>query len=729
MEKRNFNEALKQREAREREENARRSGDNEMTLDDAARVKILSPGRLVFKRFMRNKLALVGSAILIIMFLFAFLGPYFYKYGQTDVFTTYKKINIPYANAKERTEFVVYNVEDQGITAKTKNMFNSIILEMQGVKLDQYGKPIPAEPGVEIIEKDLSLKEDGDGGKYVLVEKQGENIYTMAANEPVSAGQFELQLVGRYFKKSASAKATVNTGNKMAAAFNEAAVTAVDAGEYMFTFEDKTYLVQSGVNEYEKLILGFGSSTMKFAGADLGADFVTAAEEVFLKEKTSVNREEKISFIYEGKLYLFSCDVANEVLTALKPGESGVPFTVLTPGESKTAYVASPIIFDTEVAGTKLSDTFKAQALLAIYGEGKFSADGADYTVQVVDDEISINTADGQRFAVASTFVVRRYDGQDTLDIGFKTMTRDVVTQMQADRSNSGSFTYKIPQVDDDGKVITDAEGNVELIESELTVNNKVTDYVVVCEQNTSMIDRFAAPSDAHILGTDGDGMDIFARMMAGGRVSLLVGFVVVILEIILGVIMGGLAGYFGGWVDNLIMRLVDIFYCIPSMPILIIIGAMLDELRLDPYIRLMWLMAVLGFLGWASIARLVRGQILSLRDQDFMVATEATGLPVRRRIFRHLIPNVMPQLIVTATMGLGSVILTESTLSFLGLGVKHPMATWGTMINSVATSAQSMITYTYIWIPVGLLICLTVVAFNFVGDGLRDAFDPKMKR
>ena len=108
---------------------------------------------------------------------------------------------------------------------------------------------------------------------------------------------------------------------------------------------------------------------------------------------------------------------------------------------------------------------------------------------------------------------------------------------------------------------------------------------------------------------------------------------------------------------------------------------------------------------------------------------TEATGLPIARRIFRHLIPNVMPQLIVTATMGLGSVILTESTLSFLGLGVKHPMATWGTMINSVATSAQAMTEYTYIWFPVGCLICLTVVAFNFVGDGLRDAFDPKMKR
>ena len=139
--------------------------------------------------------------------------------------------------------------------------------------------------------------------------------------------------------------------------------------------------------------------------------------------------------------------------------------------------------------------------------------------------------------------------------------------------------------------------------------------------------------------------------------------------------------------------------------------------------------MAILGVLGWAGIARLVRGQILSLREQEFMVATEATGITVSRRIFRHLVPNVMPQLIVSATMGLGGVIITESTLSYLGLGVKHPLATWGTMINSVTSSNENMVKFTYIWIPVGLLICLTVIAFNFVGDGLRDAFDPKMKR
>ena len=299
---------------------------------------------------------------------------------------------------------------------------------------------------------------------------------------------------------------------------------------------------------------------------------------------------------------------------------------------------------------------------------------------------------------------------------------------MEEQNLSSSTFIYNLEQLDENGMPVVDENGNVVLIESEMIVNDKVTDYVVVCEQYTYMLDRFAGPSDAHPLGTDGDGMDILARMMAGGRISLLVGFVVVILEIILGVIMGGIAGYFGGWVDNLIMRLVDIFYCIPSMPILIILGSMLDALRLDPYIRLMWLMAVLGFLGWASIARLVRGQILSLREQEFMTATEACGISVSRRIFRHLIPNVIPQLIVTCTMSLGSTILTEATLSFLGLGVKFPFASWGNIINDV-NNTYVLTNYWFIWIPAGVCLLMTVLAFNLVGDGLRDAFDPRMKR
>ena len=215
---------------------------------------------------------------------------------------------------------------------------------------------------------------------------------------------------------------------------------------------------------------------------------------------------------------------------------------------------------------------------------------------------------------------------------------------------------------------------------------------------------------------------------MYGGRISLMIGFIVVIIESVLGVILGGVSGYFGGWIDNLIMRIVDIFYCIPSLPIIIILGAAMDAANVDSLLRMIYLMLILGFLGWPAVARLVRGQILSLREQEFMTATEACGISVSKRIFRHLVPNVIPQLIVKMTMGLGEVIIIEATLSFLGLGVRFPFASWGNIINDV-NDTFVLTNYWFIWIPAGILLLVTVLAFNIVGDGLRDAFDPKMKR
>lgn len=307
---------------------------------------------------------------------------------------------------------------------------------------------------------------------------------------------------------------------------------------------------------------------------------------------------------------------------------------------------------------------------------------------------------------------------------------------MKEEGVKTATFEYAIPasslnvetDVPEGVKLPENMEGSADGM-STIKVTNKNGAYSMTCEQLTYLIDIYASPSSEHLLGTDGNGMDVLARMMYGGRVSLMVCFVVVIIQTVLGVIMGGIAGYFGGWLDNLIMRIVDIFYCIPSMPILIIIGALCDSMKMESYVRLIWMMVILGILGWAGVARLVRGQILSLREQEFMVAAESIGLRTSRRIFKHLVPYVMPQLIVTASNALGGIIITESTLSFLGIGVKYPLATWGSIINSVTGSSENMIAYTYIWIPVGICICLTVVAFNFVGDGLRDAFDPKMKR
>ncbi|MBQ1189998.1 MAG: ABC transporter permease [Lachnospiraceae bacterium] len=238
----------------------------------------------------------------------------------------------------------------------------------------------------------------------------------------------------------------------------------------------------------------------------------------------------------------------------------------------------------------------------------------------------------------------------------------------------------------------------------------------------------FARPSAKHPVGTDGNGMDLLARLMYGGRISLLIGFVVVFIELIIGVIIGGVAGYFGGWVDTALMRVVDIVYCIPAMPLYLILGSVMDHYEVSSTTRIYLLCVIMAVIGWVGIARIVRGQILSLREQEFMTAAEATGISIRRRIFKHLVPNVIPQLIVFATMGLGDIILVEASLSFLGLGVKYPAATWGSIINAVNDS-YVMTNYLFVWVPAGLMILATVLAFNFVGDGLRDAFDPKMKR
>ena len=231
-----------------------------------------------------------------------------------------------------------------------------------------------------------------------------------------------------------------------------------------------------------------------------------------------------------------------------------------------------------------------------------------------------------------------------------------------------------------------------------------------------------------HFFGTDDGGYDIFTNLMLGGRISLTIGFVVIILEAIIGVVLGGLAGYFGGWVDNLIMRIVDILSCIPSLPIMLILSALLTGFGVEGIERLYFLMIVLTLLGWVGIARLVRGQILSLREQEFMLAAKCSGLSTYRKIFKHLLPNVMPQLIVSMTMGLGSIILTEATLGYLNLGAPLGTPTWGAMISS-ASQMKFLRDYPNYWIPPGICITLAILAFNFVGDGLRDAFDPKMKR
>ena len=367
--------------------------------------------------------------------------------------------------------------------------------------------------------------------------------------------------------------------------------------------------------------------------------------------------------------------------------------------------IAYKDVVSSSTEGEKVPYALQFAALKAYTNdETAFTQGGRDYTL-TEDGGVLQN---GTEVAYISRYVVNAVMGDVFLTRDFKDQLIECI------QSGSEDFVY------------TGADG--ETYDYKVSYNPDTKGWTVLQSKETYVFDTYASPSREHWLGTDRNGMDMMTRLMYGGRVSLVIGFIVEIISTVLGVILGGLSGYFGKWVDMLIMRIVDVFYCIPSMPIIIILGAAMDNTGVDPQIRMIYLMLILGFLGWPGMARLVRGQILSLREQEFMTATEACGISVSRRIFRHLVPNVIPQLIVSCTMGLGGTIITEATLSFLGLGVKFPFASWGNIINDV-NNTFVLQNYWFIWIPAGVLLLLTVLAFNLVGDGLRDAFDPKMKR
>ena len=677
----NLNEVLKAKEAAE--QNKKPVENEEIHLDDVSRVKVLSPGRQVFKRFIRNRLAVFGSVVLIFMFAFSFLGPLFYAHGQTEIFYKYNNQNVNYALAKENSAYNGYVVNDSvELDSKVVTAMNSNIKSM-------------IEEG-----KDYLLVE-GETGNFEI-NRLGDEIYTLSGREmdEVCTAGTSTVTIGTY---DSVGKKLKFSGEEIEGLEDAAKACKGKSGEFKFGGETYSYKKGSG----KSYTITKTSDGINYAKGSLGEEFEAAM-------LAAIESEAK-AFSFEGVNY-----------TILNKGEA---HHVYTSGEPSMAMVYTRFTLDTFETGLKVSDEFRVNALLAAYDSGKFSYEGQKYTIKSNDDVFEIFDAQGNEFAEFSTISIRRYSGEDSMDYDLKKALNTVIEEMQETDLKTAELTYRLPMQDENGVYTYDEQGNLQYEDGDLSISQRDTgSYVISCHQTIYVIDKFAAPSGTHVFGTDGDGFDVLARVMYGGRISLMVGFVVVSLQILLGVIMGGLAGYYGGWVDNLIMRLVDIFYCLPSMPIMIILGAMMDALRMNTYVRLMIMMAALGIMGWAGVARMVRGQILSLREQEFMVATEATGIRVKDRIFRHLVPNVMPQLIVIASLGIGGTIITESTLSFLGLGVKHPLATWGTIINSVS-SASAMAHYPFIWIPVGLLICMTVIAFNFVGDGLRDAYDPKAKR
>ena len=229
---------------------------------------------------------------------------------------------------------------------------------------------------------------------------------------------------------------------------------------------------------------------------------------------------------------------------------------------------------------------------------------------------------------------------------------------------------------------------------------------------------RLKPPSQEHLLGTDSLGRDVLSRLIWGGRVSLKVGFVAVGLATAIGLFLGSLAGYYGGLIDSAIMRFCDLMLCFPSMFLILAVIALLEPS--------VWnVMAVIGLTSWMSVARLVRAEFITLKNRDFTMAARALGASDTRIILRHLLPNAMAPVLVSATLGVAGAILTESALSFLGLGVQPPISTWGAML---ADGKDHLSRAWWLSLYPGLAILLTVLSYNLIGEGLRDALDPRSR-
>jgi peptide/nickel transport system permease protein len=238
------------------------------------------------------------------------------------------------------------------------------------------------------------------------------------------------------------------------------------------------------------------------------------------------------------------------------------------------------------------------------------------------------------------------------------------------------------------------------------------------------------SPSAEHLFGTDVVGRDILARTIYGGQISLMIGLLAVLVEVVVGVFIGAIAGYYGGWIDSLLMRFTEAAFNIPQLPLLLVLGKLLSD-KVPPINLLgrtfsgsvIVIICVLGLTSWMALARIVRANFLSLKEQEFVTAAHCTGARNFSIIFEHILPNTVAPIIVTATLGVANAIINEAYVSFLGVGVMPPTATWGNMLNGAYRYLESA---PWLWIFPGSLIVLTVLSINFVGDGLRDALDPR---
>ena len=227
-------------------------------------------------------------------------------------------------------------------------------------------------------------------------------------------------------------------------------------------------------------------------------------------------------------------------------------------------------------------------------------------------------------------------------------------------------------------------------------------------------------PSDAHILGTDDVGRDLFARLLYGGRISLFVGITSTIISVLIGIPLGLIAGYFRGTAESIIMRTADAFMSFPSMVLILVLVAVFGP-------SILTVTVVIGVLGWTANAKLIYGNVLSIREREYIQAARAVGVSTKKILFSEVLPNAIPPVWANISFRVAGAILTESSLSFLGMGVQTPQASWGNII----FAAQNLLVLTarpWVWLPPGICIILVVIGFNFIGEGVRDALDPKTK-
>jgi peptide/nickel transport system permease protein len=242
--------------------------------------------------------------------------------------------------------------------------------------------------------------------------------------------------------------------------------------------------------------------------------------------------------------------------------------------------------------------------------------------------------------------------------------------------------------------------------------------------ETSDLANRLQPPSLQHPFGTDALGRDMLTRCLYGGRISMSVGFMVVIITLVIGVPVGAISGFFGGWIDNILMRITDAALSLPVLMVLILLSAILREVELPFFERnnVLTIALVIGVLSWMSVARLVRASYLSIREMDFITAANCVGAANARIMVRHILPNAIGPIIVEATLEMGWAIMEEAGLSFLGFGIQPPTPSWGNLLNS---AWEHMLKHPWLAFFPGLMIFLTIISINYIGDGLRDAFDP----